>query len=250
VSGFRLDRYEVSVGRFRKFLAVYSPDMTPAGAGRNPNNPDDQGWDVAWSKDLYKDARTVRAAVTCESPYNTWTASPGTNENLPMNCINWFEAFAFCVWDGGRLPTEAEWNYAASGGNEQRVYPWSNPPNSTVIGCPYANYLGAMRSSLYECTPSGANAVGSESPDGDGRWGQADLAGNIWEWALDFYANPYPQVPCSNCADMTPGTPTYRVLRGGGFFNYAQFLASSARNYSAPSDHLSGSGVRCARAPL
>ena len=54
--------------------------------------------------------------------YQTWTAN---NDNLPMNCITWFEAFAFCIWDGGRLPTELEWNYAAAGGSSQNVYPCS-----------------------------------------------------------------------------------------------------------------------------
>jgi hypothetical protein len=56
----------------------------------------------------------------------TWTDTVGPNENLPMNCVPWYKAFAFCVWDGGRLPTEAEWNYAATGGNEQRKYPWGS----------------------------------------------------------------------------------------------------------------------------
>ena len=62
--------------------------------------------------------------------------------NAAINCVNWFEAYAFCIWDGGFLPTEAEWNYAASGGSEQRYYPWSAsfPPGATTIDETYASY--------------------------------------------------------------------------------------------------------------
>ncbi|WP_438023210.1 formylglycine-generating enzyme family protein [Sorangium sp. So ce233] len=56
----------------------------------------------------------------------------GENEARPIRCVSWSVAFAFCAWDGGRLPTEAEWNHASAGGSEQREYPWGNAfPNST-----------------------------------------------------------------------------------------------------------------------
>ena len=91
--------------------------------------------------------------------------APGANESLPINCITWYEAFAFCAWDGGFLPTEAEWNYAAAGGSEQRAYPWSNPPTSTTIDCSHANYDDCA--ALREPAGDGAvNRVGSESPAG------------------------------------------------------------------------------------
>ncbi|HJX66603.1 MAG TPA: SUMF1/EgtB/PvdO family nonheme iron enzyme [Polyangia bacterium] len=85
----------------------------------------------------------------------------------PQNCMDWYTAFAFCAWDGGRLATEAEWNCAASGDGEQRYFPWSNPSTSTVIDDNYAVYCGGS------C--NGTQNVGSKATKGDGRWGQADL---------------------------------------------------------------------------
>jgi sulfatase modifying factor 1 len=152
--------------------------------------------------------------------------------------MDWYTAFAFCIWDGGRLPTEAEWNYAASGGSEQRVYPWSNPPTSTAIDDSYAVYCGGS------CT-SGDMNVGMKSPKGDGKWGQSDLGGNELEWVLDWYADPY-SAPCDNCANLTPAS--FRAWRGGDYYLDATHIRSSFRGSNYPDAQLGG--ARCARNSL
>lgn len=242
VSPFWLDKYEVTVSRYRKFVlsgrgTMANPPATNAGARTLGGVPEQGGWQDAWNANLPADIAAQRAALACD-PTSTWTDSPGANEALPINCISWYDAMAFCTWDGGWLPTEAEWNFAASGGSEQRAYPWSSPPGSLTVDCAHANY--------YDCTrPSAnvANRVGSRSPLGDGRWGHADLAGNVWEWTLDLEA-PYTS-ECTDCAQLTQGSD--RIMRGGYFNNESHNLRAAQRSNNLPETRQPYLGVRCAR---
>jgi formylglycine-generating enzyme len=248
VSDFRLDRYEVTVGRFRKFvIAGMGTQANPpaVGAGANPYTPS-SGWTTSFNASLAADTSALTAALKCDATYQTWTDGAGANENNPINCITWFEAVAFCAWDGGFVPTEAEWNYAATGGNEQRAYPWSNPPPALDIDCPYANYMINTPTGTYcvNGTTGAVNNVGSESPKGDGKWGQSDLGGNVFEWVLDWYASPYSD-PCSDCANLAAAPD--RVIRGGGFFGGSPGLRAGYRYYDNPVGRNRSVGFRCAR---
>lgn len=158
----------------------------------------------------------------------TWTPAAGEYENRPMNCVNWYEAYAFCIWDDGFLATEAELNYAAAAGDEQRVYPWSIPASSQTIDCSLANFGGPSFPDSACVTPGvgGTNDVGSESPEGDGKFGQADLSGNIWEWTPDRFA-PFTGA-CSDCVNETAGSPN-RTARGGSFEYSASALLTANR---------------------
>jgi formylglycine-generating enzyme required for sulfatase activity len=243
ISTFRLDRFEVTVGRFRLFVdrvvAGWAPDggsgthaYLNGGSGLNG----EQGWDQAWNANF---ATTAAAWDTTFASYcpttATWTGAP----ELPINCITWYEAYAFCIWDGGFLPSEAEWNYAAAGGAEQRVYPWSSPATSTDIACTQANYANQPT-----CGTTLWNG-GTTSPAGDGKWGQADLAGNVREWVLDSYA-AYMD-PCNDCVLMMANS--LLVTRGGSFADPAMFVLSSYRPDDSPGFRDPGIGVRCARSP-
>jgi formylglycine-generating enzyme len=250
VSPFMLDKYEVTVGRFRAFVNAglgTQASLSMAGAGAHPKLAG-SGWDSAWNTNLVANTAALVAAVKCSSTYQTWTDSPGANENKPMNCVTWYEAMAFCIWDGGYLPTEAEWNYAASGGNEQRAYPWSNPSTSTTIDCTYANYFVNSPAGTYcvNGTMGAVSRVGSESPKGDGKWGHSDLAGNVWEWTLDWYVSTYP-LPCDDCANLTEAA--YRLIRGGSFDYVASGLRVAYRDVGTPSSRGYFIGWRCARIP-
>ncbi|MBI4704160.1 MAG: SUMF1/EgtB/PvdO family nonheme iron enzyme, partial [Deltaproteobacteria bacterium] len=239
LSDFRLDTYEVTVGRFRAFVdaGMGTQQKPPApGAGAHPKIPN-SGWDAGWNGQLPADTEGLKAGLKCfryKGP--TWTDSAAANEKLPINCASWYEGFAFCAWDGGRLTTEAEWNYAAAGGNEQRVFPWSSPPNNPAIDQSYA-----------VCAASFVLPVASRSPKGDGRWGHADIAFNEAEWLLDYYGD-YPN-PCVDCARLTPSC--CRARRGGSWSEACAVFASSNRDSpELPDDHRDDAGLRCARQPL
>ena len=250
VSDFRLDAYLVTVGRFRQFVDAgmgtqANPPTTGAGARMLNGIANQGGWDPTFNTNLVADTAGLVAAVKCDATVQTWTdTAGGVNEALPMNCITWFEAFAFCAWDRGFMPTEAEWNYASTGGNEQRAYPWSSPPAFLGIDCSYADYDAGP--ACVNSPTGGVNRVGSESPKGDGKWGQSDLAGNLWEWTLDWYVSSYTK-PCTDCANLTPATN--RGLRGGYFGLDATSQRAALRNYDQPDSRDGSIGVRCARTP-
>lgn len=248
ISNFRLDKYDVTVGRFRTFANSGSGTQAKppsSGAGAHSAIPN-SGWDTSWNASLSVDTNVLLASVKCNSTFQTWTDTSGDNERRPMNCITWYEAMAFCIWDGGYLPTEAEWNYAATGGDEQRAYPWSSPPASTEVDPTRASY-GEQTSCLGngnpDCVLSDIVNVGA-FPSGDGRWGQSDLGGDLFNWTLDWYTAALPN-PCIDCANLAPSSDYGHVIRGTSFevgtrVNY--------RGLSDPSFRYLATGIRCAHA--
>jgi len=250
VSDYALDKYEVTVGRFRAFVnAGMGTQAIPpaAGAGVHPLIAG-TGWNSGWNAALAADTAALKAALLCNSPQPTWTDGAGGKENFPINCITWFEAFAFCAWDGGRLATEAEWEYAATGGSEMRAYPWgSTVPKANADLAVYGCYYNS--SSPASCNMAPVGSV----PAGNARWGHADLAGNMWEWVLDWYDLYYG--PCVNCANTT--SVFRRSIHGGSFADVlpqagggamaATYLLVSARDAMPPEYRGDFIGPRCAR---
>ena len=253
VSGFRLDKYLVTVGRFRQFVNAWKAGWLPSGgSGIHTHLNGGKGlasagypgtYETGWNPILWNSNVVPTDANLSSGNYSisTWTNAAGSQENLPISCVNWYEAYAFCIWDGGFLPSEAEWEYAAAGGSEQREYPWgAADPGS---GCQYAVFDN--------CYP-GIAPVGA-AMGGIGRWGQLDLAGDVEEWNQDewnpsgAYANP-----CTDCAQLTIINYNGRILRGGAWSEDASTLPN--RYSDAPTARgaglsVGGYGLRCARVP-
>ena len=257
VSGFRLDKYLVTVGRFRQFVQAWnggSGYAPAAGSGKHTylnggkgladaaDSADggapmyEPGWVTAYNSNVMLTSQNL----ACDPMFATWTDTPGSNETLPMNCVNWYEAYAFCIWDGGFLPSEAEFEYAAAGGGQQREYPWgSTDPGASndyaIFGCDRDNDGGG-------CTGIGSLAPVGTATLGAARWGQLDLAGDLSEWLLDVYA-PFGN-PCTDCTALAG------VNRGGSFRSTPVYLQSSFRgDLLYATDQTSSFGIRCTRTP-
>jgi formylglycine-generating enzyme required for sulfatase activity len=258
ISGFRLDRYLVTVGRFRQFVAAWNGGagyMPAAGAGKHTHLNGGNGLvDASGGTPVYepgwKPADDSNIALTdenlaCDPMFATWTSTPGSQEDLPINCLNWYEAYAFCVWDGGFLPSEAEFEYASAAGGEQRQYPWGSTDPGTgsqyaIYGCKHGGD-GSGCTGLANLAPVGSATLGA------GRWGQLDLAGDVSEWNLDYHASF--GNPCTDCTSLAGGSG--RVSRGGSFRSSASpYLQSSFRgDLLYATDRTSSFGIRCARTP-
>lgn len=232
VADFHLDKFEVTVGRFRQFYESYPGDKPVAGAGKHPLI-DDSGWNAAWDAKLPKSQLELGAMLKCDENFRTWTDKAGANESMPISCVTWYAAFAFCAWDGGRLPTEVEWNYAAAGGSEQRIYPWGDATadESHVI---------------LDCQTDGPSCIfpAGSKPLGNGKWGHADLSGSMAEWTLDYHGE-LPS-PCATCANLIDGN-LGRELRGGDFSRNDAAIRTWSRLGSDPASAQDYQGIRCAR---
>jgi sulfatase modifying factor 1 len=148
-------------------------------------------------------------------------AKLGDRGKHPVNCIDYHQADAYCRFRGWRVPTEREWEYAARGGSEQRLYSWGDDDPTDKRSC----YMH----------PGGSCEVASFAP---GAFGLYDMSGNVWEWTSTFFA-PYPDEPV---------TGTFRVYRGGSWSRrFPKWLRNDLRNRFAENEEGAHLGVRCAK---
>ena len=184
------------------------------------------------SREIHLDAFFVdRFEVTQKQFKKIMNINPSEfrGENLPVDRVNWYQARDYCNKIGKRLPTEAEWEKSARSGSTAQYY-WGDKP---------AN----LHAWHWDTSGRKTHPVGEKKPN---KFGLYDIAGNVWEWAADWYDQSYYQ----NRSSSNPKSPfngKHRVLRGGSFMDKAEGLRVTRRNWDLPSSKFKNFGFRCAR---
>lgn len=275
VSGFWMDKTQVTNAQFQKFVdatkyvttAEIKPDWEELKKQLPPGTPrPDESLLVPASLVFTK----LDHPVSLDNPSQWWAWTKGANwrhprgpnskiegVNHPVVHVSWDDAQVYCKWQGKRLPTEAEWEWAARGGLTNHIYPWGNEPID--VGAVKANtwqgefpYKNTLRDKYFYTSP-----VGSFKANG---YGLYDMAGNVWEWVSDWYHYSYystvkdgvvdPQGPTASFDPAEPAMPK-RALRGGSFLcneSYCSGYRVAARMKTSPDTSMQHLGFRCVSA--
>jgi formylglycine-generating enzyme required for sulfatase activity len=250
---FWIDRYEVTVGRFKQWVQFGG---LPCGGG--PACSLDQGgpyqdrmmWNPAWNAWASDKASFTKGHGCQPSPqqYGHYSTYEAGDPLLPMTCVSWYQAAAFCAFENKRLVTEMEWQFVAAGHEQDRFYPFS--VTEIPLTCNLVTYLGPG-GNLCGFPVRAGTAAGGGSRDG-----VFDLSGSVFEWVWDIAANlPATQEtdytgPAAEDPDAGLGDDSRRVRRGGAFLSDQgeRTLTNRGREVEFPATLIYNDvGFRCAR---
>lgn len=180
-----------------------------------------------------------------------WRAPEGPGSSMdtrmthPVVHVSWNDAMAYAAWSGGTLPTEAQWEYAARGGLEQKLYPWGDELT------PQGRHLCNVWQGEFPDLNTGEDGfaatcpVDAFPPNGHGLY---SVTGNTWEWCRDFWSTGFTSAPSHD--PQGPASGGARVMKGGSFLCHASYCnryRPAARTMNTPDSAASNIGFRCAR---
>jgi len=179
--------------------------------------------------------RACVEAGKCREPRRGGTCNWGKAgmENTALVCVDWDLAQEFAAWAGARLPTEAEWEYAATSAGKERVYPWGDE----VPGCGRAIILGCKDGLPEVCS----------RPSGNTEQGLCDMAASVWEWVEDWYRSGYKDAPADGGPWRVPNGSFFHVMRGGSWMYDASWARAQKRNDFMPGGKAADLGIRLVR---
>lgn len=195
---------------------------------------------------------TVAAAPWwCKVPGSWWREPEGPGShvrdrmNYPVVHVSWNDAMAYSAWAGRSLPTEAQWEYAARGGLEQKLYPWGD------VLTPDGQHLCNIWQGQFPTVDTaedgfaGTCPVDSFPPNG---YGLYSITGNVWEWCSDWFTNSFSAAPVLH-DPQGPNRGQAKVMKGGSFLCHASYCNRyrvAARTSNTPDSSASNIGFRCA----
>ena len=231
VKSLWMDRHEVTVAEFAKFVSAtgYKTDAEKF------------GWSGAFNLKTGEWKRTKGANWQHPDGPGSEAAS-----NEPVCQVSWNDAAAYAKWAGKRLPTEAEWEYAARGGLEQKKYSWGD--ELRPAGKPVANWWQGNFPDRNTGEDGFVGRAPVESFPANG-YGLYDVTGNVWEWCADWYADDY-YLKSARDDPRGPDDGKERVIRGGSWMcaeNFCNNYRVAARSQATPDSGLNNLGFRCVR---
>jgi formylglycine-generating enzyme required for sulfatase activity len=172
-------------------------------------------------------------AGSCTAPSSACTQAAG---DAAVACVSWDQSTAYCGWAGGRLCTEAEWEFAARNGAADNLNPWGDADPTCADAVFTDPDVGCSAT-----TPAAA----CSTPAGNDAWGVCDLAGNVMEWVEDDWHDSYVGAPSDGSAWVDSPRGTVRVMRGGSYLLDTASMRASERVGVIPSGNDYDFGARC-----